>query len=250
MDASLSTSITAVAALEDELRGAMYFYIRRARRPITRDEAAASVGISRKLAAFHLDKLVDVGLLRADYQPLPGTRRVGRTPKVYRPTELEIRVAIPRRSRDVLTEILLETVLTGAKGEQARDAAVRVARELGERACLPDDETAPARAERFLEEHGYEPEREPGRIRLRNCPFHPLTTRSPELVCRLNHAFLSGCVEGTGMRAVLSPQAGECCVELRPVQTTERDGRRKSTRSSEGPISARRAAGKPEPRLS
>ncbi|KAA9153010.1 transcriptional regulator [Amycolatopsis acidicola] len=191
----------------------MYFYIRRARRPITRDEAAASVGISRKLAAFHLDKLVDVGLLRADYQPLPGTRRVGRTPKVYRPTELEIRVAIPQRSHDVLTEILLETVLTGAEGEQARDAAVRVAGEIGERAEFPE-----GGIEGFLERHGYEPEREAGgRVRLRNCPFHPLAARSPELVCRLNHAFLGGCVTGSGMRAELSPRAGECCVELRPA---------------------------------
>jgi predicted ArsR family transcriptional regulator len=57
-------AIRAVAALDDELRRGMYAFIRKARRPVTREEAAASVGISRKLAAFHLDKLVEVGLLR------------------------------------------------------------------------------------------------------------------------------------------------------------------------------------------
>ena len=58
-------AIKAVAALSDDTRRGMYVFIRAARQPVTRDEAAASVGISRKLAAFHLDKLVDAGLRHA-----------------------------------------------------------------------------------------------------------------------------------------------------------------------------------------
>jgi predicted ArsR family transcriptional regulator len=217
VEPSLSTSITAIAALEDELRGSMYFYIRRARRPITRDEAAASVGISRKLAAFHLDKLVDVGLLHADYEPTGPVRRVGRTPKVYRPTDLEIRVAIPQRTQDVLTEILLDAVLSGTAGECARDAAVRAARRRGERLAAEEPVGTLAAAENMLCQHGFEPFRQTDdRVRLRNCPFHPLAARAPDLVCGLNHAFLSGYFDGTGVRAVVSPHAGECCVELRP----------------------------------
>ena len=54
-----------VGALDDDLRRRMYAYCRRAGHSVTRDEAAAHVGISRKLAAFHLDKLVDAGLLWA-----------------------------------------------------------------------------------------------------------------------------------------------------------------------------------------
>ena len=83
-----TSAIRAVAALEDELRRGLYAYIRAARHPVTREEAAASAGISRKLAAFHLDKMVDAGLLRASYQSVyqsTGTRKVGRTPKVYEP---------------------------------------------------------------------------------------------------------------------------------------------------------------------
>ena len=222
MEASLNTSISAVAALEDQLRGPMYFYIRRAHRPVTRDEAAASVGISRKLAAFHLDKLVAAGLLRADYEPVGGARRVGRAPKVYRPTELEIRVAIPRRSHDLLSEILLEAVLGEQAGERATDAALRAARTLGE--SLAPAVGDPAAAERMLAEHGFEPYRAgESCLRMRNCPFHPLAARAPGLVCGLNHAFLSGYVEGSGMRAVPSPHAGECCVELclSPAHTFE-----------------------------
>ncbi|MDP8929787.1 MAG: hypothetical protein M3O70_14755, partial [Actinomycetota bacterium] len=72
-------ALAAVAALADQLRRRLYEFVRRAHRPITREEAAASVGISRKLAAFHLDKLVEVGLLRAHYEPVGGIRKVGRT---------------------------------------------------------------------------------------------------------------------------------------------------------------------------
>ncbi|HVW40615.1 MAG TPA: transcriptional regulator [Amycolatopsis sp.] len=215
MEASLNTSITAVAALEDQLRGSMYFYIRRAHRPVTRDEAAASVGISRKLAAFHLDKLVAAGLLRADYEPVGGVRRVGRAPKVYRPTEVEIRVAIPERSRDLLSEILLEAVLGERAGERATDAAVRAARAVGER--LAPVKCDLATAERMLAQHGFEPYRAEGScLRMRNCPFHPLVQRAPRLVCGLNHAFLSGYLDGSDLRAVPRPRPGECCVELCP----------------------------------
>src|SRR5919199_5519102 len=102
-------AIRAVAALEDELRAGMYTFIRAARRPVTRDEAAAAVGISRKLAASPLDKLVDAGVLRAGYQQV--ARRVGRAPKVYQPVETDIRVSIPPRQHDLLADILLDAVL-------------------------------------------------------------------------------------------------------------------------------------------
>ena len=49
-------TLSAIAVLADDLRRRMYEFIRRADGPVTRDEAAAAVGISRKLAAFHLDK--------------------------------------------------------------------------------------------------------------------------------------------------------------------------------------------------
>ena len=60
------------ALLTDELRGRLYRLVRR-RRQLSRDEAAAELGISRGLAAFHLDKLVAAGLLRARTQAAEGT---------------------------------------------------------------------------------------------------------------------------------------------------------------------------------
>jgi predicted ArsR family transcriptional regulator len=222
-------AIRAIAALDDDLRRGMYEFIRAARRPVTRDEAAAAVGISRKLAAFHLDKLVDAGTLRAHYQPADGIRRVGRAPKVYEPSGTDIRVSIPPRSHDILAGILLDAMVSEGHGENAQDAAQRVARDRGERIGAAERQRSrPGRlgAERaltltsgLLAERGFEPAREsPARLRLRNCPFHPLAARAPDLVCGLNQAFVAGIADGlqaSNVEAVLDPRAGECCVELR-----------------------------------
>src|SRR3954469_23443868 len=94
--AATTFSLAAVTALADESRRRMYAFIRAARRPVTREEAAASVGISRKLAAFHLDKLVEVGLLHYRFGG-GGPARVGRRPKVYEPADTDIQVSIPAR---------------------------------------------------------------------------------------------------------------------------------------------------------
>lgn len=224
--------MTAVAALQDELRRGMYLFIRQARRPVTRDEAAAAVGISRKLAAFHLDKLVDAGVLTSGYDPAGGARRVGRTPKVYQPSAADIAVSIPPREYDLLAAILLDAVHTENPDENAHQAALRVAhdhgRRLGEehardrRPGRLGAERALTRAEALLHGHGFEPHREqPTCLRLLNCPFHALAARSPELVCGINHAFLGGLLVGLGassVEAVLDPRPGECCVELRAAR--------------------------------
>jgi predicted ArsR family transcriptional regulator len=220
--------LAAVAVLSDDLRHRMYDFIRRSDGPVTRDEAAESVGISRKLAAFHLDKLVAAGLLTAGYTRLEGVRRVGRAPKVYEPTDLDVQVSIPQREHGLLAGILLDTLRAQGPGENGREAALRVAgnrgRELGdaERKRMKPGrlgaERALTLAARMLEGHGFEPARAtPTLVRLRNCPFHPLAARDPGLVCAINHAFLAGLLDGLGattVTAALAPRPGACCVEL------------------------------------
>jgi predicted ArsR family transcriptional regulator len=110
-------AIRAIAALDDDLRRRIHDFIRAARRPVTREEAAAAVGISRKLAAFHLDKLVAAGLLRTDYPHPSGVRKVGRAPKVYVPVDGDVRMSIPDRQHDVLATILIDAVLSGRASE-------------------------------------------------------------------------------------------------------------------------------------
>ncbi|MFC5911786.1 helix-turn-helix transcriptional regulator [Streptacidiphilus monticola] len=220
--------IESVSALSDLSRRGMFAFIRRSDHPVTRDEAAASMGISRKLAAFHLDKLVDAGLLRARYGTPGAPRRVGRQPKVYEPTDTQITVSIPDRRHELLADLLLEGMLNESgertAAQAATDAAAARGRRLGE---LERERSRPGRlgaergltlCERMLDAYGYEPVREsPTQIRLRNCPFHPLAAKATDLVCGLNHAFLAGYLDGLeapAVQATLAPQPGACCVVL------------------------------------
>ncbi|QKG18787.1 helix-turn-helix transcriptional regulator [Actinomadura verrucosospora] len=227
------SAIESLGVLQEDLRRRMFLFIRRARHPVTRDEAAASVGISRKLAAFHLDKLVDAGLLRARYAAPGGVPKVGRQPKVYEPSEAQIQVSVPERRHELLADLLLTAVLGERQDESAIQAALRTAAEQGRR--LGEQERSRSRpgrlgaergltlCERMLEGHGYEPVRESAtRLTLRNCPFHPLAAKAPDLVCGMNHAFLAGYLDGLdagAVQAVLAPRPDECCVELRRADT-------------------------------
>jgi predicted ArsR family transcriptional regulator len=226
-DAETSAAIEAVAVLGEEVRRRLYDVVRAARRPVSRDEAAAAVGISRKLAAFHLDKLADAGLLRAHFDAV-GRRGVGRRPKVYEPAEFAVQVSIPARRHELLADILVQGLLAEGEHDGARSAAMEAARSRGvdlgaaERERVRPGRLGPERAlalaEDVLARQGFEPGR-PARhcVRLHNCPFHPLASAAPELVCGLNHAFLSGLLDGLqahAVDAVLAPAAGECCVEL------------------------------------
>lgn len=224
--------LSALAVLVEESRRAMFEFIRRQARPVTRDEAAAHVGISRKLAAFHLEKLVDAGLLEAMQQPAdPGARRGrGRVPKVYRPTGERVSVSVPERRLDLLGEVLVDAVAGEAESGNARAAALGRARERGvelgsaEREARRIGRTGPERAVHLatgvLERVGYEPYRtDDGSVRLRNCPFHPLADRQRELVCGMNRELVEGVLRGLGnesVTALLAPRPGECCVEVRP----------------------------------
>lgn len=222
-------AIRAIAALQDDTRRELYSYLRSAHRPVTREQAAAFLGISRKLAGFHLDKLEEAGLVTGSYDPAHRAHALGRPPKAYRPGEVDIAVTIPTRQPGLLAEMLIEAVTTAEPGETPRSAAERVAadrgRQLGEaaRAATRPGRLGPERAltlaETLLRTHGYEPSREsPTSVRLRNCPFHPLAATAPDLVCDLNHRMLTALLDGlqaSSVHALLTPRTGECCVELR-----------------------------------
>ncbi|MGH3495741.1 MAG: transcriptional regulator, partial [Sciscionella sp.] len=160
----------------------------------------------------------------------------GRKPKLYEPTGSDIVVAIPRRRHEFLAGILTEAVLADTQGGSAAQTAIRTARERGEQVGASERARArPGRlgaeraitlAEQVLHDCGFEPARHAAScLRLRDCPFHPLASKAPELVCGINHAFLAGLLAGLRagtVAAVLDPRAGECCVELRPIVRPQR----------------------------
>jgi predicted ArsR family transcriptional regulator len=222
-----SSAIRAVAALDDHFRRAIYRFIRQARRPVTRVEAASHVGISSRLAAFHLDKLVDAGLLQVGERS-PDVAAVGRRPRVYEPADADITVSIPQREKDLLASILIEAVRTTPPGDDPGEVARRVAGSRGRRlgadlrvrlrpGRLGAERTMTA-ASGILSTYGFEPAKSTaGCVRLYNCPFAPLSRQASDLVCGINHALLTGLLAGmesSSVQAVLEPAPERCCVEL------------------------------------
>jgi predicted ArsR family transcriptional regulator len=203
---------TAVTALADPSRRALYDHVRRQSHPVSREEAADAVRISRGLAAFHLDKLVEAGLLRARYEAPPGQPRGrGRAPKVYEAADTGLTITIPERRYELIAEILADAVADDPAhaGSAARRHAHERGRAIG--TGLRGSTLLDA-----LAGLGFEPDGGAPTV-LHNCPFHALAARHTELVCGLNHAFLAGLVEGLdaeGVEARLASRPGACCVEL------------------------------------
>ena len=227
---SLERNARRLAALGDDVRRRMYLFVRRQSRPVSREEVSDALGVSRKLAAFHLDKLADEGLLSFRYERPVGRSGpgAGRPAKVYEPSDVEVEVSIPERRYDLVGTMLVDAVRTGTPGESPREHATATARRTGEelgeevrrtrRLGRPGPERTLAAARAVLEEHGFEPNRKAHELRLDNCPFHALSQYAPDVVCRLNHAFIEGMVRGLGNDSVdvsLEPTPGHCCVVLR-----------------------------------
>ncbi|HEX9727337.1 MAG TPA: hypothetical protein VGA37_02390 [Gemmatimonadales bacterium] len=220
--------IAGLAALEEPVRRHLYFYVASRPGDVSRDEAARAVEVSRTLAGFHLDRLADEGLLETSFRRLSGKAGpgAGRPSKLYRRSGRQLAVSLPQRSYELAARVLAAAV-DASGSRKIHTALSKVARELGER--IGADAKARAgsgsgkrrRLERTvaaLAAHGYEPAEATGEIRLRNCPFHALVTKHTELVCGMNLALVEGVVSALdppGVRAVLDPKPGMCCVALK-----------------------------------
>ena len=206
----------------DPVRRHLYEYVTSRSGPVTREEAAAAAGIGRTLAAYHLDKLTEAGLVEAGYARPEGRGGpgAGRPAKHYVRVDRELSVSVPARNYLLMASVLAEAVAADANGA-VRTAATRAARQIGHAAADGSDlETA-------LRGCGYEPVRTQDGIVLRNCPFDQLSKSHVELVCGLNYDLIDGLLEGIGQgggEAVLAPQEGQCCVVIRNCEASHRPG--------------------------
>jgi predicted ArsR family transcriptional regulator len=222
--------LAGLAGLGDPLRRALYRYVAGRGMPVSRDDAAHAVGISRPLAAYHLDKLIDDGLLEPRYQRRSGRRGpgAGRPAKHYVRAGRQFELSLPARDYALLAELLVGAVEADPSGA-AQAALDRAAAALGaELAAEAAKNTTPdgdpdqvlAAVRQALTARGYEPyEEADGTIRLRNCPFDRIAAQHRQLVCGANHAMLQALTEQVDsdpptVRAVLDPQPGRCCVTL------------------------------------
>ncbi|WP_432087631.1 helix-turn-helix transcriptional regulator [Streptomyces sp. bgisy095] len=234
--------IDAIAALQDPVRRRLYEYVAAQGREVGRNEAAEAAGVARTLAAHHLDRLTEAGLLESGSRRLTGRSGpgAGRPAKVYTRARGERSVSLPARDYRTAAELLAE-----AAEEAGLDAGLRAAaRRRGEALRGP---AAPCgalgEAMEVLAARGYEPHLETAAdaedaevagaaedsgtagaaegaagtdarvVRMRNCPFHAVAESFPPLVCGMNLALLEGLLGTDGpLRARMDARPGECCV--------------------------------------
>jgi predicted ArsR family transcriptional regulator len=232
--------IGAVAALGERARRALYEHVVSQPEPVSRDHAAQAVGIGRPLAAFHLDRLVQEGLLVASYRRLGGRSGpgAGRPSKLYSRADAEVSVSLPPRDYELAARLMARAV--AASGSEPRRTLDREARAVGAGFGEEARSRCGARPSRrrlreaaldVLADRGFEPCGDGrGDVRLRNCPFDALAADEPDLVCGMNLALVQGLVGALGAEmegdAVLDPAPGLCCVALRGWSRPAPPGRR------------------------
>jgi predicted ArsR family transcriptional regulator len=199
-----------LSSLAEPIRRALYEFVASVPEAVTRDAAAEAVGVSRQVAAYHLDRLADDGLLDFEFRRLTGREGpgAGRPSKLYHRSAQVYEVSMPPRRYQLAARILLEAV----RAARVDDATLaEVARHTGA-------QLAGSGLAETLVETGYEPAVEDGETRFHNCPFHLLRDQDRDVTCGLNLALVEGMIEGSGSdaTAVLAPEDGYCCVRLRP----------------------------------
>lgn len=221
--------VASIAALNEPLRQRIYEYVTAHRGGVNRDDTAEAIGVARSVAAFHLDKLLEVGLVEVEYKRPAGAGGpgAGRPAKWYRRAGKELALSLPCRRYDLASAILAEALERAAETPMDPKAAIQqVAAEEGQRIgrtiALQAGKTARGhkvqhRLMDLLAENGYEPHLESGVITLANCPFHRLADQHRDLVCTMNLTLLRSATEAAGIpndSAKLDPAPARCCVTL------------------------------------
>ena len=229
---SMLSELSVLSVLGDPVRCRLYQHVAAAPGEVGRDAAADAVGISRSLAAFHLDKLVEAGLLAVSFRRLSGRTGpgAGRPAKVYQRAGGEHAVSVPPRSYDAAARLLAEVVenagldrelQAAARAAGAAMAAAKVTAEA--RAAVAAKATATTTTTttdatttdlvEVLRARGYQPFWDGERLRLHYCPFHALAEEFPALGCGMNLALLEGVASGQWSPR-MDPCPDGCCVAL------------------------------------
>jgi predicted ArsR family transcriptional regulator len=223
---STPSGLDALAALGEPTRRALYAYVVAQDRAVSRDEAASATGTKRATAAFHLERLVDDGLLEAQFARVSGRTGpgAGRTAKLYARARRQIAVSLPPRRYEIAAEVLA-SALEAAERENTpvSEAVARAAGQAGRQIAAGGADLAGADLAggadlaEVLSRSGYEPKQGPdGCIHLANCPFHGLLAHHVDLVCAMNLHLLRSLIGELGAcaQARLDPAEGRCCVTI------------------------------------
>lgn len=215
MDEAFGRRVARVGSLADPVRRALYRFVAEQPGAVSRDQAASGVDVPRHTAKFHLERLVEEGLLVTEFRRLTGRTGpgAGRPAKLYRRSRRELSVSVPSRRYDLAGQVLADAVERTLAGTPMPDALAAAAADAAD--AVAEATTGPLLE--TLARLGYEPRAEDdGTLGLANCPFDRLATDHRDLVCGVNRSFLAALsrrVDAT-LEAVV-PGAG-CCARVRP----------------------------------
>jgi predicted ArsR family transcriptional regulator len=218
-----AAQVAGVAALADPVRRSLYEFVVRQPDAVSRDQAAAGLALPRHTAKFHLDRLVEEGLLVTEFRRLSGRRGpgAGRPAKLYRRAERQVAVSLPERRYDLAGRVLARAVERAAdEGTPVRTAVGESAAQEGRRLAATPGEPRPTVIEEVtdvLAQQGYEPRVDGDVVVLANCPFSDLARDHTALVCGMNLDLLTAFLAERGCSSIeahLDPADGRCCVTL------------------------------------
>lgn len=225
-------------ALGDPTRRKIFFVVREASEALTKDDVAEAVGIERRLAGFHLDKLVEQGFLEADFRKRErGGPGAGRPPKVYSLAESEAAVTLPERHYDVLAQLLLEAMNSpGDPDEQLERVGFAFGQSLaedqvgrGEMDFTPTQ--AIAEVARILTRFGFAAQADDTSdkkpvIMACSCPFEEMAFHDPARVCGLDRSIWKGVLSvyapGSTLGDTATRAEGDDACRVQVVTPTER----------------------------
>src|SRR5687768_3322362 len=138
----LERRISGIATLDQPLRRDLYRLLSERDGWMTRDQASEALGVPRSVAAFHLDKLADAGVVETTFERTTGRTGpgAGRPAKLYRRGDREVSASVPERRYDLAGSLLATAVAeaqrTGSPIGDCLTAAARAAgRVIGEEAA-------------------------------------------------------------------------------------------------------------------
>ncbi len=234
--AHLGEQLRPLGALGEPTRRSLYEYVVSQPSPVSREQVADAAALPLHAVRFHLEKLVDAGLLEVEHRRLSGRSGpgAGRPSKLYRRSSHPISVSLPPRSYDLAARLLAAAIERAGDGIPVRDTLRVVAREEGVRLAAEASPGSPVpgssvegssvdglgRVAAVLAGQGFEPQVTGDGATLANCPFELLATEHPELVCGMNLSLVGGILDGLGLTSLearLAPAPGRCCVALSPA---------------------------------
>lgn len=209
------------AVLADETRYRIYRTI--AEHPgvdVTVAEIAEQFHLHPNVARMHLAKLEQSGFLTTSFRHSGGG---GRPAKLYRLSSRVLVFGFPPRRYETLARLALDALVSSG----AADDAVEVCRQSGVaegRRLMAEEGSAPTSAaevadmvRRMGEDQGMLPEVAwvdgTLKVTIRNCAFGGISETSPDLVCPMHRAFLSGLLEAaTAHLGQLKVEASACAI--------------------------------------